>query len=179
MKTFFESISRLGAGAASILFVLAGAMLTFEVVARYFFVKPTIWAAELSQMCLIWGSLLAMAWLLANRQHIQVDAVIKLLPQRVARWIDVLVMLVVAVFAATVMWFGFEIFYDSFLRSRTTGSLLNIPIWIVELAVPVGFALLLVQSIIEILTIVTSGASPLRDHAGVDSDRDANGDTVS
>lgn len=159
MKTFFESVSRLGAGLASILFVLAGAMLTFEVVARYFFIKPTIWAAELSQMCLIWGSLLAMAWLLAKRQHIQVDAVVKLLPQSVGRWLEVLVMLVIAVFAATVMWYGFEIFLDSFVRGRTTGSLLNIPIWIVELAVPVGFALLLVQSIIEIYELASKSPS--------------------
>ena len=158
MKTLFESVARFAASIASILFVLAGAMLTYEVVARYFFVKPTSWAAELSQMCLIWGSLLAMAWLLARRQHIQVDAVVKLLPVSVGRWLDVVVMSVVAVFAATVMWYGFEIFFDSFVRGRTTGSLLNIPIWIVELAVPVGFALLLIQSIIEIIKLLSSSS---------------------
>ena len=64
----------------------------------------------------------------------------------------------VAVFAATVMWYGFEIFFDSFVRGRTTGSLLNIPIWIVELAVPVGFALLLIQSIIEIIKLLSSSS---------------------
>lgn len=166
IKTSLELISRLGAVIASILFVLAGAMLTYEVIARYFFIKPTNWAAELSQMCLIWGSLLAMAWLLAQRQHIQVDAVVNLLPLRVRRWLDVLVMIIVAVFAAVVMWYGFEIFLDSFVRSRTTGSLLNIPIWIVELAVPVGFFMLLVQSIIEVLKLL---GSPPDENAGNDT----------
>lgn len=155
MRAVIEKVAAIGAGIASVLFILAGAMLTYEVVARYFFTKPTRWAAELSQMCLIWGSLLAMAWLLKKRQHIQVDAVVRLLPATLAGIIDRIVMLLVAVFSMVVCWYGFEIFYDSFSRGRTTGSLLNIPIWIVELAVPVGFALLALQALLE-----TSNPSP-------------------
>jgi C4-dicarboxylate transporter DctQ subunit len=163
----YNWLIRAGAGLASALFVFAGIMLTYEVVARYFFTKPTSWAAELSQMCLIWGSLLAMAYLLSKRQHIQVDAVVQLLPAYLVRCVDVVVLVVVGVFAAVVTWYGFEIFYDSFTRGRTTGSLLNIPIWIVELAVPVGFFLLTTQCLYEIKRIVsadsesdTSTASP-------------------
>lgn len=147
---FYNWLIRAGAGLASALFVFAGFMLTYEVVARYFFTKPTSWAAELSQMCLIWGSLLAMAYLLSKRQHIQVDALVQLLPTYLIRCVDVAVMCVIGVFAALVTWYGFEIFYDSFTRGRTTGSLLNIPIWIVELAVPVGFLLLTLQCLFEI-----------------------------
>jgi TRAP-type C4-dicarboxylate transport system permease small subunit len=149
MRAVIEKVAAIGASIASVLFILAGAMLTYEVVARYFFTKPTRWAAELSQMCLIWGSLLAMAWLLKKRQHIQVDAVVRLLPGALARIIDRIVMLLVAIFSIVVCWYGFEIFYDSFSRGRTTGSLLNIPIWIVELAVPAGFALLALQALLE------------------------------
>lgn len=148
MRKLFEHVVSLCATLAAYLFVLAGAMLTFEVVARYFFTKPTIWAAELSQMCLIWGTLLAMAKLLDTGQHIQVDAVVRHLPTRFATWLQAIVMLVVAVFAGVVCYFGYTIFYDSFERGRTTGSLLNIPIWIVELAVPIGFALLVMQALL-------------------------------
>ena len=42
---------------AAWLFALAGAMLSYEVVARYFFLSPTKWAAELSQLCLIYGTI--------------------------------------------------------------------------------------------------------------------------
>ncbi len=134
---------------AAVFFIVAGIMLTYEVMARYFFIKPTIWAAELSQLCLIWGSLLAMAWLLSARRHIAVDAVIQLLPPIVQRWTESAAMLVVAAFSAMVTWKGWDIFIDSFERGRTTGSLLDLPIWIVELAVPFGFALLFIQSLKE------------------------------
>lgn len=148
-----EVVNRFAAGIAAVLYVLAGAMLTYEVIARYFFIKPTRWAAELSQMCLIWGTLLAMAWLLRQRQHIQVDAIVRLLPEKLVRWLDSLVMFIVALFAAVTGWYGFDIFHDSFVRGRTTGSLLDLPIWITEVAVPIGFALLLLQALLEIFRL--------------------------
>ena len=134
---------------AAVLFTVAGVMLTYEVLARYFFIRPTVWAAELSQLCLIWGCLIGMAWLLSARRHIAVDAVIQLLPPVAQRWIEAVAMLVVAAFSAMVTWKGWDIFLDSFERGRTTGSLLDLPSWVVELAVPLGFALLFIQALIE------------------------------
>ncbi|MFK8079201.1 MAG: TRAP transporter small permease [Granulosicoccus sp.] len=148
MRKLFAGTVSACAVLSAYLFVLAGAMLTYEVIARYFFTKPTIWAAELSQMCLIWGTLLAMAKLLETGQHIQVDAIVRLLPSRIATVLQAIVMLIVAAFSGLVCYFGFAIFYDSFERGRTTGSMLNVPIWIVELAVPFGFALLFTQALL-------------------------------
>lgn len=139
---------------AAVLFVVAGAMLTYEVTARYFLTRPTIWAAELSQLCLIWGTLLALAWALEARRHIAVDAVVKLLPTWLQRLVEGFAMAVIAVFSAMVVWKGSEIFWDSFERGRTTGSMLDVPSWIAELAVPVGFTLLLVQALIEIFRLL-------------------------
>ena len=146
------AISRLNlifAWLAAILFTAAGAMLTWEVAARYFFVRPTIWAAELSQLCLIWGTLLAMPWALEKRRHIAVDALVARLPQRMRTILDGIVMLLTAAFSAMVLWKGTEIFWDSFERGRGSGTMLGLPAWVPELAVPVGFALLLVQALAE------------------------------
>lgn len=146
----FNALTITLAWIAALLFVASGVMLTYEVMARYFFIRPTIWAAELSQMCLIWGCLIAMPWLLSSRRHIAVDAVIRLFPDGVQRVIEALAMIVVAIFSALVTWKGWDIFYDSFERGRTTGSMLDLPSWVAELAVPVGFALLFLQAVIEI-----------------------------
>lgn len=145
----FEKCMRGLAWIAAFLFVAAGVMLTYEVVARYFFTKPTIWAAELSQICLIWGSLIAMAWALAARRHIAVDAVVNLLSPEVRRWTDTVAMVVVALLSAVVFWKGGEIFLDSFVRGRTTGSILDLPSWVTELSVPFGFAMLFLQALVE------------------------------
>ena len=128
-------------------------MLTYEVIARYFFVKPTIWAAELSQLCLIWGCLLSMAWVLSVRKHITVNAVSNLLPKKLQKVCVALVLLILITFSLIVAIWGWLIFYDSFERGRTTGSLLNLPSWIAELSVPVGFALLTLQSLVELIKL--------------------------
>ena len=129
------------------LFAASGAMLSWEVAARYLFTAPTIWAAELSQLCLIWGCLLAMPWCLAARRHIAVDALAGLLPARAQAVAEVGGRLVVAAFAGIVTWKGAEIFLDSFQRGRTTGSMLDLPAWLAELAIPVGFGLLCLEAV--------------------------------
>lgn len=143
---------------AALLFALTGIMLSYEVAARYFFIAPTIWAAELSQMALIWGSLIGMPWMLSARRHITVTAITSIMPSGIRRILELIAMFVVLVFSLIVMIWGWEIFYDSFVRGRTTGSLMNLPIWIVELSVPVGFALLSMQAIIEFIKVARFGA---------------------
>lgn len=135
------------------LMAATGVMLTYEVIARYFFIKPTIWAAELSQLCLIWGTLLAMAHVLTLRRHITVNAVTGLLSHRLQQSCATLALLFVIGFSLLVAYHGWDIFHESFVRGRTTGSLLNLPVWIVELSVPVGFALLAMQATVELIRL--------------------------
>lgn len=135
------------------LLAATGAMLTYEVVARYFFVRPTIWAAELSQLCLIWGCLLCMGWVLNMRRHITVNAVTAFLPPSTQKICVALSLLVLIAFSAIVAIWGWDIFHDSWERGRTTGSLLNLPSWVAELSVPVGFGLLIAQALVELLSL--------------------------
>jgi len=161
MLNAISQVSRAAAATAALLFVLSGAMLTYEVVARYFFISPTTWAAELSQLCLIWGGLLAMAELLASRRHITVAAVTDLLPPLGRRLCAGLALALVVLFSVIVATWGWDIFYDSFRRGRTTGSLLNLPVWISELPVPLGFALLALQGLVELLRLPRAAAPGL------------------
>ncbi|MHA7775651.1 TRAP transporter small permease [Roseibium sp. M-1] len=149
MKAFHVLLQAL-AWLAALLFVAAGCMLTYEVAARYLFIAPTIWAAELSQLCLIWGSMTAMPWLLKTGRHISVDALTERLGPRAKRVCHVLAMAFVAVFSAWVAWKGGGIFWDSFVRGRTTGSMLDLPTSVAEFAIPFGFSLLMLQALIEI-----------------------------
>lgn len=159
--SFISRLSHLACMIGAVLMAATGAMLTYEVIARYFFVKPTIWAAELSQLCLVWGCLLAMAHLLTLRRHITVNAVTTLLPDAGQRLCAYIALIVVIVFSGIVAFWGFDIFYTSFERGRTTGSILNMPIWISEASVPVGFGLLTLQGVVELLRLKDVGSASL------------------
>ena len=77
------------------------------------------------------------------------------MPRRVRRWTDTAAMIAVAWLSAVVFWKGGDIFLDSFHRGRTTGSMLDLPSWIAELAVPFGFAMLFLQALLEAFRAVT------------------------
>lgn len=142
-----DAVELLAARVSALLLVAAGVMLSYEVVARYFFTAPTIWAAELSQLCLIWACPLAAPWVLSARRHIRVTAVTHLLPMGLRRGLEVLALLVIAAFSAVVVWYGFDIFHDSFSRGRMTGTMLELPAALPEGAIPAGFALILLSAL--------------------------------
>jgi C4-dicarboxylate transporter DctQ subunit len=161
---YFEKFIDNIAWVSAWLFCISGFMLSYEVIARYFFLSPTIWAAELSQISLIYGTLLAMPWALKSRKHIQINLVINKLSKHYKKNINILIMIVLVIFSSYVMIYGFDIFYDSLKRGRTTGSLLNLPSWIAELSVPFCFFLLLIQSLIEIIKLLKNIDPPESDH---------------
>ena len=152
---YFERFIDYIAWLSAWLFCVAGFMLSYEVIARYFFLSPTIWAAELSQISLIYGTLLAMPWALKSRKHIQINLVINKLSKSYKKILNILIMIILIIFSSYVMIYGFDIFYDSFVRGRTTGSLLNLPSWIAEFSVPFCFLLLLIQSILQQVSSLT------------------------
>ncbi|WP_244271116.1 TRAP transporter small permease [Thalassospira sp. GB04J01] len=160
----FDRLMLLLAWVAALLFVAAGCMLTYEVIARYFFIRPTIWAAELSQLCLIWGSLMGMPWALAARRHISVDAITRLCPPLVQRGLEVIAMTAILAFSVMVTIKGWDIFFESFERGRTTGTMLDLPSWVAELPVAIGFALLAVQAVIEIIGLLRGKEIPKGAH---------------
>tara|TARA_B100000965_G_C19580942_1_gene753481 strand:- start:1402 stop:1905 length:504 start_codon:yes stop_codon:yes gene_type:complete len=153
---YFEQMSLAFAWLAAWLFVLSGIMLSYEVMMRYFFISPTKWAAELSQLCLIYGTLLAMPWMLQNRRHIQINAVTERLGKKIQHLLSLSTLFILMIFSGYVTIYGWLIFYDSYERGRTTGSLLDLPSWIAELSVPVFFFILLIQAIIESWKILVS-----------------------
>ena len=132
---------------STLLFTLTGVFLSYEVVARYFFDAPTIWAAEISQLCLIWGTPIAMAWLLSARRHIRINALTERMTPGQRRVADVFSLVVIIAFSAVVTWKGWWIAQDSLVRGRTSGTMLDLPAWIGEAAIPAGFAILIIAAL--------------------------------
>lgn len=142
------------------LFFLIGVMLTFEVVARYFFNAPTIWAEELSRLFMIWAVFIASGTLLRWDEHIRVTVVINMLPEAVRRLLRVVCLTFVAIIAGFVAWHGIPIALQSFEVGRTTGSMLGIPQWWWQASVPVGFGLISLQALASAVKVLLGGPEP-------------------
>lgn len=152
----------------AVLMFLTGVFLTYEVTARYLFRAPTTWAQEVSELCLLWGVFIMLAMLIRKRQNIAIDVVYAKLGRSAQRALDLIALVFVLVFLVLTVRSGMEMAMDSIARGTTTGTMVDIPIYWEELAVPLGCAWAAVQTVVEIIRAATGrGWEPML-HAGAE-----------
>ena len=143
------------------LFVVIGAMICYEVVARYVFLSPTIWAEELSRLVQIWAGYLAAAYVLRERHMIRITAITDRLGPRGRRLAEAFSLLWIVVFCGYAVWWGMEIAIDSIVVGRADSTMLALPLWFSEFSIPVGFGLLLLQAVAELVRLATGAVPPV------------------
>lgn len=139
---------------ASTAFFVIGLMLGYEVVARYFFNAPTIWAEELARLFMVWAVFAGSSSLIRSNEHIRVTVLTDRFGPGMRKALDLVSLLFILAMAAFVAWYGTPIALDSLERGRTTGSMLDIPSWWMQASVPVGFALMALQCCIRALRLI-------------------------
>lgn len=131
-------------------FFAIGLMLGFEVAARYFFNAPTIWAEEVSRLVMVWAVFIGASTLIRHDEHIRVTMIVDLMGPTIRRFARLLALIFLAVFSIWIFWNSLPAIINSFQSGRSTGSMLDIPSWWMQLAVAVGFGLTIIQIFVEI-----------------------------
>ncbi len=152
---FVDHISDWCGRLAGWLFFVVAAMVTYEVVARYVFHAPTIWAEEMSLFCQIWATYLGASYVLQHRDLIRIDILGNYFGPKFNFFSDLLSLLVIAVFSAVTVFYSLGIVIDSIELSRASATMLSLPLWMTESAIPIGFSLLLLQCISEFIKTVS------------------------
>ena len=129
------------------------ASLVYEVVARYLFDSPTIWAYDTTYMLAGTLFMLGSAYALRNGSHVRADFLLSALPPRWQALIDVLLYLIVY-FPAMALFFWASLTYahQSWLQHETYPQSPWMPIiYPLKTVMPVTIALLFIQGISEFL----------------------------
>jgi C4-dicarboxylate transporter, DctQ subunit len=140
---------------AAFLLLMTGVFLTWEVLGRYVFNAPTKWASELSELCLLWGVFLGLGRTVQFRENITIEVLYDRLKPGMQRYVDLAALLFVLVFFVFVARYGFELAWDSVKAGTTTGTMVDIPSWWEEAAVPVGCTWAAIQTVVEIVRAAT------------------------
>lgn len=159
-----ETITSFVGGAAALLVVPLVVFTVWEVVARYAFGAPTIWAFELGYTLMGIHFLLGGALALKTQTHVRIDLIYAKLSDRGRAWIDLTLYVgfVVPAVAMIVWWFG-DYALASFQSGETTGqSAWNPPIWPFRAIIVLSFVLLAAQLIAECLKCLSAifGSAP-------------------
>ncbi len=126
----------------------------WQVVGRYLTPTHAIsYAEEVIVYLIIWAVMIASSQLVRRDGHVRPDLVLRVLPQQVARWMEVFNCLVAIVFSAAMLWYGAYIVQGSIQIDERSSSDLQFPMWIYYLALPTGGALMLVRYIIRLVPL--------------------------
>lgn len=136
-----------------ILVVLIALMLFMEVTARYVFNAPTIWTQDVSVALQVWFTYLGMAYVLRQHQLIRITAILALLGPGARRVLEGFSLLVILAFCVIAVLFGWDVVADSIRLGRRQPTMLEMPNWMAELPVVLGFALLGVQAAADLVRL--------------------------
>lgn len=116
-------------GRATMLLIVAlVSVMFYEVVLRYVFEAPTLWANELSLWIAGFVFLLAGLYAMQQRSHIRIFLLYDVLPRPVQRLCDAISTLLIVIFAFAMIWGGYNEARDKFLRGETFGTAFDPPI---------------------------------------------------
>jgi TRAP-type mannitol/chloroaromatic compound transport system permease small subunit len=145
--------------------------LVYEVLARYLFNAPTIWASDVSQILYGMFFMLGSAYALQRQQHIRTDFLYGKWSARTRGVVDAVCYLGLY-FPALIffLWVGSEFAYRSvqFNEKIVTSPWMPV-IWPLKLAIPISTVLLLVQGLSELaksLFAAKTGVSLYEEQAG-------------
>ena len=159
MIKIIDQVSEATGRFAAWMFFAVGVFITYEVFMRYVFTAPTIWVDETVRIMQIWATFLGGAFALKHRQMIVIDVAFRDPHTLSRKIIETFALLVILVFCAVATWYGFELWLKATLRGHTTDSFLGTPKWLTHASIWVGFGLLAVQGMAEIIKVWTVGVA--------------------
>jgi len=132
---------------------------TWEVVARYAFGAPTIWAYEVGYTLTGAHFLLALAYTLRQGEHIRIDVLSGTLPPVARRVIDATAYAAVLPILVWITWTLWGYASSGYMRGETSGqSALNLPVWPFRAVFCLAFAALALQVLCELLKTLSSSS---------------------
>lgn len=112
---------------AALLLVIVAVTL-YEVVARYLFASPTIWANELSLLLSGIVFLVSGVYVMWRDEHLRISVIRDAVPRRLQRFFDLVALICTFVFCGGLAWFGFPTAWQALVTWERFGTAWNPPI---------------------------------------------------
>jgi len=149
-----EKIIKYSGYLASGLFISIGFIVSYEVISRYVFNAPTIWVNEISRFLQIWATYLALTYSFHKKDFIRITVLYDKIGDRGKKILDFISTIFIIFFSVFVVYYGWLIAYDSLEVGRTSSTILDLPSFLTELAIPLCFGFLLIRVLIEFIKFI-------------------------
>ncbi|MDA7426161.1 TRAP transporter small permease subunit [Thalassococcus lentus] len=150
---FFDIMSLICSRIAMIMTALIVVVMFYEVVSRYVFARPTLWANELSLWIASFVFLFAGQYAMQQRSHIRIYVIYDLMPRWMQKTSDIISLLLIWFFTFAMVWGGFDDAERRFLRMETFGTAWDPPIpGIVKPAILIIICLVALQALSNLIS---------------------------
>ena len=153
---YYDKIVKYSGYLASALFIAIGFIVSYEVIMRYLFNSPTIWVNEVSRFLQIWATYLALTYSFHKQDFIRITVIYDRLNETGKKILDFISFIFIIIFSCFVVYYGWLIAYDSLKVGRTSSTILDVPSFLTELAIPLCFAFLVIRVILEAIRYISN-----------------------
>ena len=143
------------------LYLAAVVITAYEVVMRYVFDAPTIWAFELTILLCAICYLLSGGFVTWQHKHIAITSVYDLMPARIRWWLDLSAILTGILAMGLLVWAAWRPAVLAVTIVERTGSAWNSPSpAIIKPLIAIGAGLIVLQLLVQLYRHLTGQAAP-------------------
>ena len=119
----------------------------YEIVARYFLNRPTVWGMEFCEYMLFLLAFLGTTWVLKKRAHISATILVERLRPRPRAYCDLFASFMGILISVVILWFSFKTSLDNYVTGVKVVKTYALPKWIFLSFISLGYLLLLIEFI--------------------------------
>ncbi|KPL96204.1 MULTISPECIES: TRAP transporter small permease [Vibrio] len=135
---------------AVILLVIMTAAIFLQVVSRTFDYSIA-WTEELARYCFIWLVYIGISFAVSRKSHIKIEAIAMLIDEKEKKYLSLFSDFVFLAFSVVILFKSTQMVANLYYLGQTSPAL-GLPMWIVYLAGPVGFALTSIRLIQQMVS---------------------------
>ncbi|WP_187428868.1 hypothetical protein ROLI_016790 [Roseobacter fucihabitans] len=160
---FLRAVAALStvAGWCSAAMIVAAVAITCQMIfVRFVLNGSTVWQTEMVIYLVIGATLVGLPYVQRLRGHVNVDLIPLALPAPARKGLAVLTLSLSIAIIAVMLWYGFDYWHFAWDRGWKSDTVWGVRLWIPYLALPVGFGLLLLQLIADLVGVLTGTEAP-------------------
>lgn len=160
---FLRAVAALStvAGWCSAGMIVAAVMITCQMIyVRFVLNGSTVWQTEAVIYLVIAATLVGLPYVQRLRGHVNVDLVPLALPPKARFGMAMITLSLSIVIVAVMLYYGYEYWHFAWERGWRSDTVWGVRLWIPYLAIPVGFGLLLLQLVADMIAVIIGVDKP-------------------
>lgn len=135
--------------------IVAAVIITCQMIfTRFVLNQSTTWQTEAVVYLVIAATLVGLAYVQNVRGHVNVDLIPLALGKSLRKALAIFTLAISMAVVSVMLWYGYEYWHLAYERSWRSDTVWGVKLWIPYLAIPVGFGLLFLQLLADLVGLL-------------------------